>query len=115
MSLGADVKLKLRNMVVWIAAYAPNELAPQYVHIINKMRELSVTEAVVFAQQIAEALPDERTFEALLQRDLPEEVRTALRDVVVPNAEMHEKFWRYMDYFQCAVFPERSKGDGGSA
>tara|TARA_Y100000768_G_C23980739_1_gene685643 strand:+ start:2642 stop:2977 length:336 start_codon:yes stop_codon:yes gene_type:complete len=111
MSLGADVKQKLCNMVVWVAARAPIDIAPNFVHFTNKVSGLSATEAMLFAQQIAEALPDEEDFEALLAREVPTEVVTVLREVVIPNADMHDKFWRYMRYFRAAIFPECSTGE----
>ena len=103
MSLGADVKQKLQNMVRWVAEHAQKpELAASFIVAIKRVSEMSEMAAMMYAQQIADTL-DGESFEVLLASEIPSEVSTALSEVIVPNADMHDKFWRYMRYFKEAT------------
>lgn len=96
-------------MVRWIAQHTPPKHANEARRTVNNLSLLTTMSAMLFAQRVAEykdAVRD-RDFDELLvaKENFPAEIAWAVEDVVRPNPELHDKFWRYLKFF-CSLVSE---------
>lgn len=108
-TVGEDALHKMCNMVRWIAQHTPPDRASDARRTVNNLSLLTTMSAMLFAQRVAEyrdAVRD-RDFDELLadKENLPTEIAWAVNDVVRPNPELHDKFWRYLKFF-CSLVSE---------